>query len=331
MKWKVRHVVPLGVVALFGLFAVSTSIPVAPTNPSLPSVESSGFFKTQSGVVDAETREMVVSGDFNEVVANNGYMLITSIEGKLSLTDVTGKKAIQLANPDNAYQLKAVGDDFGYLQQVGEKQYITFLDPKTGKTSAMKTEHNVIKWDTQDEAISYHLYDTGTLGFATYDGELDWRNQEELDADIDSLGNVFSSEGEKHVWVLSDATNYEVYSFKTREVSKNFPVVEQVEDSGAVLAEIMKDHLIVTAPIQDFGDGVTMERPENQVWDMSGEQVFNFTMLGYESIGEANADNDHLFFPVSYTNSETADGVLVVNADTYETSFADGMQSFIKE
>jgi hypothetical protein len=291
-----------------------------------PTVELAGYYKDSKGVISAGAKEAILSGQFTESVATKEYLLTTDKEGTLTLIHIPDKKTIKIDDPQHAYKLKVVGDDFGYLKQHGEAQYITFLDPVTGKSSPVKTEHNVITWDAIGTDISYHLYDTTTIGFAQYDNKLGMTNVKELDAHIETIGQMFSKNGKNYVWVVANKTENIIYSAETRkEVTPEFPVVKKLEEVQGTLSEIVANYWILTAPTEGT------ETLSSQIWDDKGDSILDLTIIGYKFSGNATQGNKSVYLPVSYTGGTTPDGLFILNMNDHSTDFEDGLNSYISE
>lgn len=290
-----------------------------------------GYINSSEGLVKAEGGEMVVKGKFAEAVVNDGYLLSADEKGKLTLTNLADKKTVSLSKPKGAYQLKAVGNHFGYLQQKDGNQYITFLDPKDGKSSSMETEHDVITWDAEGTSIAYHLYETGTIGFAEYNGKRGWDKKKEKGVGADTLGQIFSEGGKNYIWVLTDKTNYKVYAMDTRKEDKDsFPVIDQLEEMDGTLADIVGEHLIVSIPTE--GAKVSSsEKNGTEIWSLAGSPIYNMTILGYEYSGNAAVGNDSLYIPASFTDSDTPDGILVLDLESNSTTFVEKGKSYVAE
>ena len=292
--------------------------------PQPTATQLSGLFIDKQGVIEAQSNKRIFSGEVKEAVSSNGYLLTSNKEGTLTLTRLSDQTTIPLDDPNHAYQLKVVGDDFGYLKQYGQEQFITFLDPKTGKTGKIETKHNVITWDVSDEDITYHLYDTGIIGFARYNNALDMKDIEEREAGIETIGQMFSSQGKTFVWVVANKTENIVYSLDTRaDVTSEFPVISKA--STGTISEVVGDYWILTAPVEG-STGLF-----SQVWDREGTPILNLTMTGYNFGGNAQQGTGVVYVPVSYTNGNTPDGLLIMNAETLDTDYQEGFTGYISD
>lgn len=297
-----------------------------PANPSteVSAPELRGHFLTPEGVSSAETGDMILAGDFTEAVIVSGHLLTTDKKGTLTLTRLSDQTEVPLEAPEYAYQLKVVGDDFGYLQQEGEAQFITFLDPDTKEVSVMETEHNVITWDVLGSNIAYHYYETSIIGFAKYDNRLGWSLVQEIDDNIASIGEIFSSQGEEYLWVMRNDTTHAIYSLATHaDVSEQFPVMANLNESRGVVSEVVGEYWIVRTPSANAAMA-------SQIWDESGTIVTDLTLSGYNFSGNAIQSEGEYFIPVSYTQSQTADGLLVLDGN-HKSQFIEGKSVYIPE
>lgn len=292
--------------------------------PEVTTQKLTGHFLTAEGVIEAETGDIVLAGDYTEAVTVRGHLLTADKEGTLTLTRLSDQKEIPLDSPEYAYQLRVVGDDFGYLQQAGQTQFITFLDPETEEVSVMETEHNVITWDAQGDSIAYHFYETPVIGFAEYNDDLGWRLVKETDDNIAAIGQIFSSEGEEFLWALRNDTTHVIYSLGSQtDVTGQFPAIEKLNESRGVLSESVGAYLIVRTPT----DNAAMV---SQIWDEDGNVVMDLSLSGYNFTGSTTQSGGESFIPVSYTQSNVADGLLVLNEDQ-DSRFIEGKRSYIPE
>lgn len=280
------------------------------TSKNASTSDLAGYFKSPAGITSAKTDELIKAGDFKEAVINKDHLLTTDSKGTLTLTDITTGRNTEIAGETEfAYQLKVIGDHFGYLQQTENQQLITFLNPLTGETSHIQMETNVITWDTLGTNITYHLYESPTIGFATYTNNLSLTDVEEINGNVSTIGQMFDRDGQSYVWAVNSKGENVIYATATRkEVTNEFPIVAQMKGVSGTLADVVGEYWIVTVK----SDEATSQSA--QIWDSNGNTVLDLGLTGYQFRGEAShvANNDKVFIPVSYTTSKTPDGLLLL-------------------
>lgn len=318
----------LWALALFSFIMMNKgSSEVAPNgSETAPNYGTPGYYVAEEGIVDAKN-ELLVAGDFEEAVATDDYVLAADIKGTLTLTKIDDKTDVQVSDRLFANQLKVIGDDFGYLQQHGESQFITFLDPESAEISIMKTSDSIATWDTNGNSISYHPYETGILGFAEYDNALGWDDVREIDAQLITIGGMFSSGDDSYVWVVNDMMENHIYDGATQaDVTKQFPVIQKTASINGTLADVVTGFWVVTVP------GESGARKTSQVWNDNGDKLTDLGVVGYNLTGKgALSPEGELFLPVSYTNGQTPDGVLVAQADISPTDFIEDIEAYVSK
>lgn len=298
---------------------------VAPSdNDTAPNYGTPGYYVAEEGIVDSEN-ELLVAGDFDEAVSTDDYVLATDSKGTLTLTKIADKSDVRISDRLFANQLKVIGDDFGYLQQHGESQFVTFLDPESAEISVVETDDSIATWDTNGNSISYHPYETGILGFAEYDNALGWQNVREIEAQLITIGGMFSSGDDSYVWVVNDTMENHIYDSATQaDVTEQFPIIQKTASINGTLADVVTGFWVVTVP------GESGTRKTSQVWNDNGDELTDLGVVGYNLTEKgARGSEGELFLPVSYTNGQTPDGVLIVQADTPTTDFIENIEAYV--